>query len=145
MKSITIYKIADRLYFAPHCSLGKGFSRLIEPIREINFDEANDKLGEVFLSTFKSCTIVSSRAELPEGSFKKLLQITKARSQINLVKMAQYLGVNLDENNFTFKRVGANIRYKGFMVDLGIPPVVLSENTEAEVIGQAIKDLFLHK
>lgn len=142
MKLIQIYKIGDKLFFVPSCSLGEGFSVSIEPILETNFDESVESIGKQFLVAFGFCINVTSRENVPDDSFKKLLQITKVRSQINLVKKAQLISIVYRESKFTFKRIGANIKYKGFMVDLGIPPVVLSENTDPEIIGKAIRDLF---
>ncbi len=143
MNSIGIYKIDNDLFFLPHCTAGEYFSRSIEPILEISFDAPLDKLGEVFLETFKHCTNVTTMKDLPEGSFKKFLQVSKVRSQINLVKKALYISAKLSDNSFTITRVGANIRYKGFMVDLGIEPKVINVSVHPELIGKAIKELFL--
>jgi hypothetical protein len=143
MNLIGIYKINNKLFFLPSCSLGEGLSVSIEPILESYFDDSDDVIGNRFLQAFRNCKNATKREEMPEDSFKKFLQITKVRSQINLVKQAQLITTVYREGDFTFKRIGANIKYKGFMVDLGIAPIVLNESAKSELIGKSIKELFL--
>jgi len=141
VKRIHIYKIKEKLFFGPTHSVGKIYSKMVLPILESSIDLCNSELARTFNEAFEQSTI----GEAPisgSDAFKRLLELTKLRSQKNLVKSAECLIVTFDEGFYTLTRVGGNERHKAFIDDLGIKPIELRDSISDDRIGNSIKVLF---
>ena len=142
MKKAQLYLIGNDIFFVPTVSKGIMISKMIEPISKISFDESPDYIGEQFKLTLKDSKFAE---EIPNGNdvFKRFLRITKVKSNLQLVKKAQYIKVDCVEDTCKLLKVGGSIKHKAFVEDLGIAPVEINLNESPEEIGSKIKALFL--
>ncbi len=139
-KSVHIYRIASKYFFIPTASLTGTYGKDIEPITFLDEDDGFYKMGKYLHDAFYNCKIVDPQTI--EGVSKKFLEISKTKSSKKLIEIAIYGRADLIGNQITIRRIGANKKYKAYMVDLGIPPVHLDLNTPNEAIGLAIRQLF---
>ena len=140
-KTVSIYFIKNKYYLIPTASLNGTFSVLIEPILVVSNEDSLEKIGLILRESIQNCR-VEDPSKL-EGAFKQFLQISKIRSHKQLIEEALYMRAEIKNDTIvTIRRIGANKKYKAYMVDLGIPPVHLDLNTPNEAIGLAIRQLF---
>ncbi len=142
MKKAQLYLIGKDIFFVPTVSRGRMISKMIEPIYIISIDDSLECIGEQFILTLNDSKVAD---EIPKGNdvFKHFLKITKVKSNVQLVKKAQFIKVDCDQEKCTLLKVGGNIKHKAFVEDLGIAPVEIELSENPEKIGGKIKDLFL--
>lgn len=142
MKKAQLYLIENDIFFVPTVSRGRMISKMIEPIYTISINDSLERIGEKFILTLNDSKVAN---EIPRGNdiFKHFLKITKVRSNTQLVKKAQFIKVDCDQEKCILIKVGGNIKHKAFVEDLGIAPIEIELSENPEEIGGKIKDLFL--
>ncbi len=145
-KSVEIYKIGEVFFFMPTATMTGSYFRVIEPIYMSSNEPTRREINKLLRTAFENC-IEADPTTLDDGAFKKFIQATGLRSHKKLIEKALYARATLKEGVLKVLRIGANKKYKAYMVDLGIPQVetVLEELTKPEALGKLVIDLFEQK